>query len=90
MAASDDDWRLQGQENYLHGAVLTWAEYRTPSPQWDHDHCEFCGAKFADTTDVMDAQLTGFVTANQRWICRWRAHDMQERFYFVLMGEPLT
>jgi hypothetical protein len=35
------DWRLQGQDRYLKGALLCLAAY-TPYPEgWDHDHCEF-------------------------------------------------
>lgn len=41
------DWRLQGQERYLKGVELCWAKYTPYRPGWDHDHCEFCGKKFA-------------------------------------------
>ncbi len=44
----EKDWRLQGQENYLKGATLLRKPYRALSPDWEHDHCEFCWAKFMD------------------------------------------
>jgi hypothetical protein len=42
------DWRLQGQERYLSGAKLLRKTYRGAQtrPGEDHDHCEFCFAKF--------------------------------------------
>ena len=41
------DWRLQGQERYLKGVELCWDMYKPYREGWDHDHCEFCGRKFA-------------------------------------------
>jgi len=43
-----DDWRLHGQERYLAGATLVRKRYRVYSETWEHDHCEFCTAKFMD------------------------------------------
>ena len=43
------DWRLdRGQESYLQGATLVRKPYRIWSETWEHDHCEFCWAKFVD------------------------------------------
>ena len=44
----DKDWRLQGQEKYLQGATLLRKRYKAWSEDWEHDHCEFCWAKFMD------------------------------------------
>jgi len=44
----DEDWRLQGQEEYLLGATLMRKQYKAWSEDWEHDHCEFCRAKFMD------------------------------------------
>jgi hypothetical protein len=39
-----DDWRLdRGQDAYLQGATLVRKPFRG-----EHDHCEFCWAKFVD------------------------------------------
>ena len=43
---AEDDWRLSFQSERLKGATLvrrTWTQRR---PDWDHDHCAFCWAKF--------------------------------------------
>jgi hypothetical protein len=66
-----DDWRRQGQERYLAARELRWTDWSPIRPDWDHDHCEFCWAKFgpadADGTD----HAAGFVTADDdhHWIC---------------------
>jgi hypothetical protein len=62
--ADDSDWRLQGQESYLKGVTLVRRAWRVPTsnPAWDHDHCEFCWAKFmdADSPHVMrEGHATG-------------------------------
>jgi hypothetical protein len=44
----EDDWRLQGQETYLRGAIWVRKRYRVRSHSWEHDHCSFCWAKFMD------------------------------------------
>lgn len=61
--ADTSDWRLQGQERYLKGVALALRKYQrfAPNPSWDHDHCEFCGAKFMveDLPDVLHERETG-------------------------------
>ena len=84
MSAADDDWRLQGQENYLLDAVLHFATYRAPSPEWDHDHCEFCWAMFTELS-VPEALKEGYTTDDEyRWICPQCFKDFRERFRFML------
>jgi hypothetical protein len=75
-----DDWRLQGQERYLKGATLYWRKYRRPpwNPDWDHDHCEFCGAKFMEE-DYPDVLHEGYATSDEyRWVCKPCFEDFAE------------
>jgi hypothetical protein len=76
------DWRLQGQEKYLRGATLRRATWRSYREGWDHDHCEFCGAKFSPNDgDLRD----GYVTSdNYRWICEGCVSDFKEMFGWTL------
>ena len=37
------------------------AEYKAPSAEWDHDHCEGCWAKFAEF-DAPDILHSGYFT----------------------------
>jgi hypothetical protein len=46
--ADEEDWRLRGQEDYLQSATLIRKQYKAWSDEWEHDHCEFCWAKFMD------------------------------------------
>ena len=81
-----DDWRLQGQESYLNGVTLyrrAWAQSR---PNWDHDHCEFCGAKFSTASDDL---RQGWTTADEyRWVCETCFTDFQQRFGWVTVRVP--
>jgi hypothetical protein len=46
--SESNDWRLTGQETYLQGVALVRKPYRAYSENCEHDHCEFCWAKFMD------------------------------------------
>ncbi len=62
------DWRLQGQEKHLQGAVLERKAYQPYRREWEHDHCEFCSAKLS--LDVPGALREGYATPdNYRWVC---------------------
>ena len=38
-----------GQERSLiPGTRFAWKDYQAPRPDWDHDHCSMCQAKFMD------------------------------------------
>lgn len=88
MSLRNDDWRLQGQERYLSGATLHWRRYRRPRADWDHDHCEFCGAAFAEL-DQQGFLREGYTTEDQyRWVCLKCARDVAPAFKFTLVGGP--
>jgi ribosomal protein L37AE/L43A len=64
------DWRLNGQDKYLTGAVLSHRPYARWSAEWDHDHCAFCGAKFAEAALIPEALHAGYATQDAyHWIC---------------------
>lgn len=72
------DWRLQGQERYLKGAVLKWAAYKPSRDEGDHDHCEFCARKFMDREGEL---REGYVTLDGRhWICKSCTDDFKIQF----------
>jgi hypothetical protein len=87
--ARDDDWRLQGQERYLTGVTLVRRGYRKypENPEWDHDHCEFCSAKFM-VGDQPDFLHEGYCTEDEyRWICETCVADFKDRFGWALRSE---
>ena len=86
-----DDWRLQGQDRYLQGVTLEWRRCRSPRPSWDHDHCDFCWAKFAESgraeAPIPEALAEGYTTtdahprgAEAYWVCEPCFEDFHERF----------
>lgn len=80
-ASSGEDWRLQGQEAYLKGATFQWRTYVRYSETWRHDHCEFCGAEFAEPGTTSGALTEGYSTPdNYRWVCAQCFADFKERF----------
>jgi hypothetical protein len=82
------DWRLQGQERYLSGAKLAYRRYRRypKNPDWDHDHCEFCWAKFM-LEERPDVFQEGYCTLDEyRWICSKCFTDFRERFHWEVVG----
>jgi hypothetical protein len=88
MPIPDGDWRLQGQERHLQRATLQWARWAPPRPGSDHDHCEFCWAKFMEE-DGPDVLHEGYATADRyRWICATCFHDFKDRFEWQL-SEPV-
>ena len=61
------DWRLQGQERFLKGVSLAKQNYRRYREGWEHDHCEFCGAKFSERPEDLNV---GYATTDcYHWIC---------------------
>jgi len=70
-----DDWRRQGQERFLKGRRLTLQRYRPYRDGWEHDHCEFCGAKFSLVDETLHQ---GYVTDDgYHWICESCFSDFQ-------------
>jgi len=64
---SASDWRRQGQQQYLSGVILVARTYRPQRPGWDHDHCEFCGAKFSGREGDLG---WGYATPDgYHWVC---------------------
>ncbi|MCI0613976.1 hypothetical protein L0244_13400 [bacterium] len=75
-----NDWRLAGQERFLKGVDLIWKRYRQPSDSWDHDHCSFCWAKFAEI-DEPNSLREGYTTSDDyHWICQKCFEDFQDLF----------
>jgi hypothetical protein len=73
-----DDSRLAGQEAYLLGVTLIHQPWKPTDPKNDHDHCEFCWAKFAAYDGCLHA---GYATEDYyRWVCETCFRDFKDRF----------
>ena len=75
----DNDWRLfREQDKYLHGVTLIKQSYKSSNPCNDHDHCEFCMAKFGKGSNELNQ---GYSTKdNSIWICSRCYDDFKELF----------
>lgn len=77
--AALNDWRLKGQERYLMKATLFYKNYVERTTTTDHDHCEFCFAKFSDNSP--DTLHVGYTTTDDyRWICTPCFGDFKDMF----------
>lgn len=95
------DWRLQGQETYLHGAQLQWKRYRARDDIREHDHCAFCWAKLVDPefsaehrglAQGEEAVSEGYATTSEHvqgaeyhWICARCFSDFAEAFEWCVL-----
>jgi hypothetical protein len=76
----ENDWRLTNQETYLKGVPLCRKKYVQYSDSWEHEHCEFCWAKFMNE-DAPDVLREGYATEdNYRWICGQCFEDFKDLF----------
>jgi hypothetical protein len=78
-----DDWRAQNA-GHLKGLRLHFTTWTRPKPDWDHDHCSGCWAKFADF-DGPDIQRAGYTTgddytrgARYEWVCVECFRDLKD------------
>lgn len=71
-----EDWRYIGQDEYLANAKLMYRKFK--DSDGDHDHCEFCWAKFSK----FDGDLhEGYCTLDKyAWICETCFNDFNEMF----------
>lgn len=96
--AMKDDWRLSGHERLFRGAVFTRKTYRRWSREWDHDHCAFCWAAFAEADSAADSEDSlheGYSTpgppADPRddyyWVCPTCFDDFREHLGWTLRAQ---
>lgn len=80
------DWRLAGQEEWLVGLTLHRRPYFLWPEDWDHDHCEFCWAKFELPGGPRSDSLTeGWTTEDEcHWLCDTCFADFRDRFKWTI------
>jgi hypothetical protein len=91
MTTPEADWRLTGQEHYLQGKSVRLQRFkiRKETPEWDHEHCDFCWQKIVDDPSkyprpeelIVDAYVT---EDGRHWICPQCFSDFHERFQLTL------
>ena len=79
MTNPGQDWRLQGQENYLFSKKLVFKNYSDRATNYEHDYCEFCGNKFSEL--IPECLKSGYTTENNyHWICNKCFNDFKDKF----------
>jgi hypothetical protein len=64
------------------GAHLVLHAYRPYRSDWDHDHCEFCGATFSCAAGDLKR---GYSTRdNYHWVCLQCFEDFRQEFHWHL------
>ena len=75
------EWRWTGQDRYLTGVSLTLQTF--DGTLQDHEHCEFCGAKFGPAEGHLH---TGYCALDRhRWICPQCFQDFREMLQWKLV-----
>jgi len=79
-----DDWRRQGQEKYLNNIKLIAKDYHHFRDECEHDHCEFCGAKFSNQKEDLNM---GYSTEDgYYWICIDCFNDFSIEFNWEIVS----
>lgn len=81
-----DDWRLGPQMDYLFRAHLQKKRFQA-TPRNDHEHCEFCWAKFSEYPDDLHEgyfTIAGVNFLQARWICETCFDDFKEMFEWTV------
>ena len=79
-----DDPRLASDNSFLADYTWQWSSWFTKRAEWDHDHCEFCGAKFMASGED-DVLQEGFMAQDgYYWICRECFDDFAETYAWKL------
>jgi hypothetical protein len=91
MPDISEDPRLSEQEDYFEGLMGVTLHKRTYflwQQDWDHDHCEFCSARFVvsgDKTASPEALTAGWTTDDEyQWICDGCFRDFHEHFGWTI------
>ena len=86
---NQEDWRLRGQEEYLKNATLYFRNFTPFSETWEHEHCEFCWAKFGTEQENLHQGYctTPIHSSKSIWICPKCYADFKENFNWTVLDE---
>jgi hypothetical protein len=84
-----NDWRLDiGGGPEMYGVTLYWRTFTKLRDDWDHEHCEFCFAKFVESHESFATASTlseGFVIPDgYKWVCSTCFEDFKEHFSWIV------
>jgi len=83
------DWRADSARS-LQGHKLQRRTWQRWTPEWDHDHCSGCGAKFTDHPQIPDGLREGYTTTSEdsrgagyEWVCLTCFADLREEMGWI-------
>lgn len=83
VSCDRNDWRFKGQDEYLDNITLSLSKFVVLDPASDHEHCEFCTAKFSECEGDLHE---GYHTNDKKfWICRDCFHDFSYMFNWTVI-----
>jgi hypothetical protein len=77
--------------DYLFGMAFRRKSYSAPGKTWDHDHCAFCWAKFADFEgdEILHEGYASVENAKWRadyhWICPSCFDEFEEKMQLTVV-----
>jgi len=67
------------------GVSLSKRPYKPYRSGWDHDHCEFCGAKLSERKEDLNV---GYTTSDMyHWVCTVCYEDFKNMFKWEITGK---
>jgi len=84
--AEERDWRLDIAEEPSFFAKFTWknTKWTQTRDNWNHDHCEFCGAEISDLSGK-DIFNNGWTTEDEYyWVCDKCFNDFKDLYQWNL------
>lgn len=75
---------------HLAGLVLRWKKYQQRSPDWDHDHCEFCGDKFMEEVDGKMFNAGWTDDEQNNWICSDCFEKNKDKYQFKVCNDRMV
>ncbi len=80
-----DDPRLATSNDFLAKYTWRWKTWIQTRNNWDHDHCEFCGAKFM-ARDLPNILREGYTTDDDYyWICKKCFEDFDQTYHWKVV-----
>ena len=80
-----DDWRLNGQEEYLYKARLQKKKFESAADSFYHEHCDFCYAKFSNyDEDLHWGYYFDKGNYHDFWICDTCYNDFKVQFEWTV------
>lgn len=91
----EEDWRIEAGGDEVRGRAFAFRSYTPPRPDWDHDHCELCGAKFMQG-GAHGSLAEGFATpcdgspGSFSWACESCWNDLNATLGLGLLWESTS